>query len=105
MAPIPAVSIRKSITADHLISFEDGKRYKSLKRHLSVRLGLTPEAYCAKWGLPSDYPMVAPAYSATRSALAKAVGLGRAPRKPAGRCGGDPQASQDQDLPLARMNL
>ncbi len=84
MAPIPAVSIRKSITADHLISFEDGKRYKSLKRHLSVRFGLTPEAYCAKWGLPSDYPMVAPAYSATRSALAKAVGLGRAPRKPAG---------------------
>jgi predicted transcriptional regulator len=68
--------IRKSISPDTLISFEDGKPYKSLKRHLSTR-GLTPEDYRAKWGLPKDYPMVAPNYSAQRSALAKTLGLGR----------------------------
>jgi predicted transcriptional regulator len=67
--------IRKSIGTDTLISFEDGKPYKSLKRHLGTR-GLTPADYRAKWGLPADYPMVHPAYSAQRSALAKAIGLG-----------------------------
>ena len=68
--------IRKSLTPDALISFEDGKSYKTLRRHLSVK-GLTPETYREKWGLPSDYPMVAPSYSAARSALAKSLGLGQ----------------------------
>jgi predicted transcriptional regulator len=72
----PPVSIRKSIGDDFLISMEDGRRYKSLKRHLAGR-GLTPQQYRHKWGLPSDYPMVAPAYARQRSELAKALGLGR----------------------------
>jgi predicted transcriptional regulator len=72
----PPVSIKKSVTADHLISMEDGKRYKALKRHLSGR-GLTPTQYRAKWGLPADYPMVASGYSEQRSQLAKTNGLGR----------------------------
>lgn len=67
--------IKASITPDALVSFEDGKPYKSMKRHLTGR-GLTPDAYRAKWGLPADYPMTAPSYSATRSRLAKANGLG-----------------------------
>ena len=73
---VPAVSIRKSITPDYLICLDDGRRLKSLKRHLA-QLGMTPEQYRAKWKLPPDYPMVAPNYSATRAALAKANGLGR----------------------------
>jgi predicted transcriptional regulator len=77
-----AAAIRKSITDDYLVSFEDGKRYKSMKRSLSIR-GLTPEEYRAKWGLPKDYPMVAPGYAAARSALAKSMGLGQGGRKPA----------------------
>jgi predicted transcriptional regulator len=72
----PPVSIRKSITPDYLISLEDGRQYKSLKRHLAGR-GLTPAQYREKWGLPRDYPMVAPAYAAQRSELAKKMGLGR----------------------------
>ena len=68
--------IRKSITPDALISFEDNRPYKTLRRHLAVR-GLSPGGYRAKWGLPSDYPMVAPGYSAARSELAKALGLGQ----------------------------
>ncbi len=72
---VPPVSIKKSITDDYLISLEDGQRYKSLKRHLSKR-GLTPDEYRAKWGLPRDYPMVAPAYGRARSELAKSIGLG-----------------------------
>jgi predicted transcriptional regulator len=75
---VPPVSVKKSITPDYLISMEDGKQYKSLKRHLSVR-GLTPEEYRQKWGLPADYPMVAANYAAARSALAKSMGLGRKP--------------------------
>jgi predicted transcriptional regulator len=75
-APTPAVSVKKSITADHLISLEDGKKYKSLKRHQTSR-GMTPDEYRAKWGLPKDYPMVAASYSAQRSNLAKTLGLGR----------------------------
>jgi predicted transcriptional regulator len=71
----PAVSIRKSITPDFLISLEDGKKYKALKRHLTS-LGMTPADYKAKWGLPVDYPMVSANYSAARSAMAKAIGLG-----------------------------
>jgi predicted transcriptional regulator len=73
----PAVSIRKSITPDHLISLEDGRPYKSLKRHLRTRHNMSPQDYRTKWGLPKDYPMVAPNYSASRSALAKSLGLGR----------------------------
>lgn len=75
IALAPAVSIRKSITPDYLICLEDGKRFKSLKRHLAT-LGMTPEQYRAKWNLPSDYPMVAPDYAARRSALAKGAGFG-----------------------------
>jgi predicted transcriptional regulator len=79
--------IRKSITPDALVSFEDGKAYKTLRRHLATR-GLTPAEYRDKWGLPGDYPMVAPSYSAARSALAKQLGLGQrgqAARKTSGR--------------------
>jgi predicted transcriptional regulator len=74
--PTPAVSIRKSVTPDFLISLEDGKHYKSLKRHLG-KLGLTPEAYREKRGLPHDYPMIAANYAAKRSELAKSFGLGQ----------------------------
>ena len=73
----PAVPISKSITPDFLICLEDGKKFRSLKRHLGTVYDLTPAAYRAKWGLPPDYPMVAPAYSAVRSQLAKGIGLGR----------------------------
>jgi predicted transcriptional regulator len=74
--PAPPVPIRRSVTPDYLISLEDGKQYRSLKRHLT-RLGLTPEQYREKWGLPRDYPMVAPNYSAKRSELARSFGLGQ----------------------------
>lgn len=73
----PAVSIRKSVTPDYLISLEDGRPYKSLKRHLRTKHNMSPQDYRDKWGLPKDYPMVAPNYSASRSALAKSLGLGR----------------------------
>jgi predicted transcriptional regulator len=79
--PVPPVSIKKSVTPDYIISLEDGRRYKSLKRHLGGR-GLTPAEYRTKWGLPADYPMVAPNYAAQRSALAKSMGLGRKPAEP-----------------------
>ena len=77
---VPAVPIRKSITPDHLISLEDGRSYKSLKRHLKVQYGMTPQQYRAKWGLPSDYPMVAPNYAAKRSEVALKTRLGRKSR-------------------------
>jgi predicted transcriptional regulator len=80
--PQPPVSVRKSVTPDFLISLEDGKPYKSLKRHLT-KLGLTPQAYREKWGLPPDYPMVAANYALKRSELAKSMGLGEKRRKPA----------------------
>ncbi|WP_376989436.1 MucR family transcriptional regulator [Bosea sp. R86505] len=76
-ALIPAVPIRKSVTPDAIICLEDGKKFKSLKRHLNTSYGLSPEQYRVKWGLPADYPMVAPAYAEARSALAKSMGLGR----------------------------
>ena len=79
--PTPPVSIKKSITPDYLISLEDGRRYKSLKRHLSGR-GLSPAEYRAKWGLSTEYPMVAPSYAKHRSDLAKAAGLGRKRTEP-----------------------
>ena len=73
----PAVPVRKSVAADYIICLEDGKKFKSLKRHLRTHYNLSPEEYREKWGLPADYPMVAPNYSATRSKLAKDNGLGR----------------------------
>lgn len=77
VALVPAVPIRKSVTPDAIICLEDGKSFKSLKRHLNTSYGLTPEEYRRKWALPVDYPMVAPAYAEARSALAKSMGLGR----------------------------
>jgi len=85
--PEPAVSIRKSITPDFLISLEDGKKYKTLKRHLG-KLGLMVDAYRAKWGLPADYPMVAPNYALRRSELARSSGLGQQRRKTAAKAVG-----------------
>lgn len=79
----PAVSVKKSINADYLICLEDGKKFKSLKRHLRTSYDLTPEQYRARWKLPNDYPMVAPAYAEARSALAKKMGLGQQRKKPA----------------------
>ncbi|MER9677262.1 MucR family transcriptional regulator [Mesorhizobium sp. M0208] len=73
----PAVSIKKSVTPDFIICLEDGKKFKSLKRHIGTHYNLSPDEYRQKWNLPSDYPMVAPNYAATRSALAKSIGLGR----------------------------
>ncbi|RUV99366.1 MULTISPECIES: MucR family transcriptional regulator [unclassified Mesorhizobium] len=78
----PAVNPKKSVHPDFIICLEDGLKFKSLKRHLMTDHGLTPDAYRAKWGLPADYPMVAPNYSAARSQLAKASGLGRHPKAP-----------------------
>ena len=76
----PAVSIKKSVTEDYLICLEDGRKFKSLKRHLRTRYNFTPEQYRAKWQLPSDYPMVAPGYAQTRSRMAKDMGLGQQKR-------------------------
>jgi predicted transcriptional regulator len=78
----PAVPIKKSVTPDYIVSLEDGKKFKSLKRHLATHYNMTPDEYRAKWGLPHDYPMVAPNYAASRSALAKTMGLGRKPKEP-----------------------
>ncbi len=76
----PAVAVKKSVTPDFIICLEDGKKFKSLKRHLRTRYGMTPEEYRAKWGLAHDYPMVAPNYAKARSDLAKRMGLGLARR-------------------------
>jgi len=81
--------VRKSITRDALISFEDNRPYKTLRRHLSVR-GLTPDQYRAKWGLPGGYPMVAPSYSEARSTMAKALGLGNLRRAAVAEAAGAP---------------
>ena len=91
----PPVSIKKSITPDHLISLEDGRRYKSLNRHLAGR-GLTPQAYREKWRLSPDYPMVAPNYAKQRSDLAKALGLGQLRRN---RVAGSEPAAQVETTP------
>ena len=81
----PAVPVKRSIQPDHLVCLEDGRKFKSLKRHLRTKYNLSPEEYRAKWGLPKDYPMVAPSYAKARSELAKQMGLGQggrqAPRK------------------------
>jgi predicted transcriptional regulator len=78
----PAVPVTKSVMPDHIVCLEDGKKFKSLKRHLRTQHGMTPKEYRAKWNLPADYPMVAPNYAAARSALAKKIGLGRKSQKP-----------------------
>ena len=75
----PAVPIRRSVTDDHIVCLEDGRKLKMLKRHLMTEHGLTPKEYRAKWGLRPDYPMVAPAYSVRRQTIAKQIGLGRKP--------------------------
>jgi predicted transcriptional regulator len=81
----PAVPIKKSITPDYIVCLEDGKKFKSLKRHLRTKYDLSPEEYRAKWGLPADYPMVAPNYAVARSNLAKQMGLGQQRRKAAAK--------------------
>ena len=83
----PAVPIRKSINPDFLICLEDGRKFKSLKRHLRTKYDMSPEEYRTKWGLPKDYPMVAPNYAKARSELAKSMGLGQGGRKPARAAG------------------
>jgi predicted transcriptional regulator len=90
--PTPAVPIRKSVSPEYLICLDDGKKFKSLKRHLAT-LGMTPDAYRAKWGLAPDYPMVAANYAAKRSDLAKSMGLGQARKAAAAKRGRKPKAS------------
>jgi predicted transcriptional regulator len=80
-APKPAVPVKKSVTPDYIVCLEDGKKFKSLKRHLRTQYNMTPEQYREKWGLPVDYPMVAPNYAKARSELAKEMGLGQQRRK------------------------
>lgn len=75
--PQPAVSVRRSVTPDYIVCLEDGRKLKMLKRHLATAYGMTPEDYREKWGLPADYPMVAPNYAKQRSSLAKKIGLGK----------------------------
>lgn len=94
----PAVPIKKSITSDFLICLEDGKKFRSLKRHLGTVYNLTPDQYRAKWGLARDYPMVAPAYSAVRSKLAKDIGLGR-PAKAAAKAAVTPPKVSEAATP------
>jgi predicted transcriptional regulator len=77
----PAISLKKSITPEYLVCLEDGKKFKSLKRHLRTQYNMSPEQYREKWGLPLDYPMVAPNYAAARSQLAKKMGLGQQRRR------------------------
>ncbi|WP_292531971.1 MucR family transcriptional regulator [Methylocystis sp.] len=79
--PKPAIAVKRSVTNDYLICLEDGKKFKSLKRHLRTQYGLSPEDYREKWGLPADYPMVAPNYAKARSNLAKQMGLGQQRRR------------------------
>ena len=80
-APKPAIAVKKSITPDYIVCLEDGKKFKSLKRHLRTQYNMSPEEYREKWGLPADYPMVAPNYAQARSDLAKQMGLGQQRRK------------------------
>jgi predicted transcriptional regulator len=94
----PAVPIKKSITDDYLISLEDGRKLKSMKRYLAT-LGMTPADYRAKWGLPHDYPMVARSYAAHRSALAKSVGLGRRAVEGVAQMAIEPEAQPEAEAP------
>jgi predicted transcriptional regulator len=77
----PAISVKKSVTPDHIICLEDGKKFKSLKRHLRTQYNISPDQYREKWGLPPEYPMVAPNYAEARSRLAKEMGLGQQRRR------------------------
>jgi predicted transcriptional regulator len=77
----PAVALKRSVTPEYIVCLEDGKKFKSLKRHLRTQYKMTPEQYREKWGLPADYPMVAPNYAAARSNLAKQMGLGQQRRR------------------------
>ena len=86
-SPVPAVPVKTSVADDHIVCLEDGKPFKSLKRHLQAEHGLTPDQYRDKWSLPRHYPMVAPHYAAARSTLAKAAGLGSRRNKKAGAPG------------------
>jgi predicted transcriptional regulator len=83
--PQPAVPIKKSVFGDYIVCLEDGKKLKMLKRHLKTAYNLEPDQYRERWGLPPDYPMVAPNYARQRSSLAKKIGLGTKPRAPSGR--------------------
>ena len=91
----PAVPVKRSITDDYIISLEDGRKFKSMKRYLAG-LGMTPVQYREKWGLPHDYPMVAPAYAARRSALAKTIGLGRKGGQEAAEVASDAELEEQQ---------
>ena len=84
-APKPAISLKRSVTPEYLVCLEDGKKFKSLKRHLRTQYNMTPEQYRDKWNLPPDYPMVAPNYAAARSELAKQMGLGQQRRRRGGK--------------------
>ncbi len=95
----PAVPLKKSVFADYIICLEDGKKLKMLKRHLMTSYGMTPEAYRERWGLPSNYPMVAPSYAERRSALAKSIGLGR---KPSGASAATEQLGEEPAKPARR---
>lgn len=95
--PSPAVPIRKSVADDHVVCLEDGKSFKSLKRHLQTVHGMTPDQYRERWGLGRDYPMVAPAYAKARSALAKGMGLGASRRRPANDAPGDTAAEPGEE--------
>jgi predicted transcriptional regulator len=97
--PEPAVPIKKSVFPDYIICLEDGKKLKMLKRHLMSSYGMTPDTYRERWGLPYDYPMVAPNYAKHRSTLAKSIGLGRTPNKPAPQ---EPAPAADTIRPARR---
>ena len=99
---MPAVPIRKSVTSEFIVCLEDGKKLKTLKRHLAVSYNLTPAAYRQRWGLPNDYPMVAPAYAALRSAVAKSLGLGRKPAAAAPEPEPVPVAKKPARRPVGR---
>lgn len=100
-APLtPAVPIRRSVFPDHIVCLEDGKKLKMLKRHLQTSYGMTPQQYREKWGLPADYPMVAPNYASHRSSLAKQIGLGRRFGSTAPEQTNLPEAIEEPDLPV-----
>ena len=101
-APTPAVPVKKSVFADHIVCLEDGKKLKMLKRHLMTSYGLTPEAYRERWKLPSDYPMVAPAYAERRSVLAKSIGLGRKPSGAAAAVEAEAAPEKEQVTPIPK---
>ena len=98
--PTPAVPIRRSVFPDHIVCLEDGKKLKMLKRHLQTSYGMTPQQYRKKWGLPADYPMVAPNYASHRSSLAKQIGLGRKPGNAAPEQTNLPEEIKEPTLPV-----